>query len=172
MLRDYGLQLARLRTKGNELQSNDVGVVASSAASELAARRDPPFFVEDTGIFVDSLGGFPGAYAAFVYKTIGLKGVLKLLSGHSDRSAEFVSAVAFVGRSRRPRVFLGRLRGTISPTLRGRHGFGYDPIFIPDGSKRTMAELTLLEKCEVSHRAMALRAMGGWLVSTKSRESL
>jgi len=172
VLREYSLQLGRLRAKGAEPQSDDVAVVASAAASGLASGRGRRFFVEDTGLFVKSLGGFPGAYAAFVNRTIGPRGLLKLLSGSSDRSAEFVSAVAFVGDSRSPRVFMGRLRGSISVRPRGSHGFGFDPVFVPAGWQRTLAELTLEEKCAVSHRAKALKAMGQWLVSSKSRESL
>ena len=119
-----------------------------------------------------SLGGFPGAYAAFVNRTIGPEGLLRLMSGSSNRSAEFVSAVAFVGHSPGPRVFVGRLRGNISLRPRGSHGFGFDPVFVPAGLQRTLAELTLEEKCALSHRAKALRAMGRWLVSDEARESL
>lgn len=172
VLSEYGVRLGRLRTKGRELQSDDVAAVAYSAASALAARRDRPFFVEDTGLFVKSLGGFPGAYAAFVHRTIGPEGLLRLLSGSSDRSAEFVSAVAFVGGSRKPRIFRGRLSGSIALHPRGTHGFGFDPVFVPRGSDESLAELSLEEKCRVSHRAKALRAMGTWLVSRDSRESL
>ncbi len=172
VLRDYGVRLGRLRGKGVEQQSDDVAAVASAAASGLAVGGGRRFFVEDTGLFVRSLGGFPGAYAAFVNRTVGPEGLLKLLSGSSNRSAEFVSAVAFVEDSRTPRLFMGRLRGSISNRPRGSHGFGFDPVFVPAGLRRTMAELSLEEKCAVSHRAKALKAMGQWLVSSKSRESL
>lgn len=172
VLEEYGIRLGRLKSKGPEMQSDDVALVASAAASKLAARRRSPFFVEDTALFVNSLRGFPGTYAAFVRRTIGLSGLLNLLSECPDRSAEFRSAVAFVGSSRRPRVFVGRLRGVISPVARGTHGFGFDPVFVPRGSSKTLAELTLREKCAISHRAAALRALGEWLVSSKDWESL
>jgi XTP/dITP diphosphohydrolase len=172
VLRDYPLRLGRLRTKGVEPQSDSVAEVALTAAAGIAAGRNRRIFVEDTGLFVKSLGGFPGAYAAFVNRTLGPKGLLKLLLGSTDRSAEFVSAVALVGSSRSPRVFIGRLRGSISMHPVGSHGFGFDPVFVPEGGQRTLAQLTLEEKCTISHRAKALRAMGQWLVSSKSRESL
>jgi XTP/dITP diphosphohydrolase len=172
VLAEFGLKLGRLRTKGKELQSDDVAVVASAAAAELATRHHSPFFVEDTGLFVKSLGGFPGAYASFVNRTIGPGGLLRLMAGHSERSAEFVGAVAYVEGSRRPRVFVGRLKGNISLRARGRHGFGFDPVFVPEGSNRTLGELSLKQKCLVSHRSRALRAFGEWLVSHKIRESL
>lgn len=172
VLGEYGLSLGRIRTKGTELQSDDVALVASAAASELASRQHRPLFVEDTGLFVKSLGGFPGAYAAFVNRTIGPRGLLRLMAGSDQRSAEFVGAVAYVEGSHRPRVFTGRLKGSIALRLRGRHGFGFDPVFIPEGTKRTLGELSLREKCLVSHRSRALRAMGEWLVSRKIKESL
>jgi XTP/dITP diphosphohydrolase len=172
VLGELGLKLSRLKTKGSELQSYEVAAIAAKAASELSSRYRRPLFVEDTGLFVRSLGGFPGAYAAFVYRTVGLRGLLRLLSGSSDRSAEFVSAVAFVGDARKPRVFVGRLAGTIAPKPRGSKGFGFDPVFLPRGSTRALGEMSLREKCAVSHRAKALRVMGEWLVSPKRRESL
>lgn len=164
VLSEFELKLGRLRTKGRELQTDDVSSVASAAASELARRITKPFFVEDTGLYVKSLGGFPGAYAAFVNKTIGPKGLLRLLANSRDRSAEFVSAVAHVGASRKPRIFIGRLRGSISYGVCGTQGFGFDPVFLPQGSKRTLGEFSLGQKCAISHRARALRAMGEWLV--------
>lgn len=111
------------------------------------------------------LGGFPGPYASYVYRTIGLAGLLSLLPGSGDRSAEFVSAVAYATRRGRPRLFVGRLKGKIAEEPRGSGGFGFDPVFVPDGASRTLAELSLREKCAISHRAIALRALGGWLVS-------
>jgi XTP/dITP diphosphohydrolase len=172
VLREFGLSIRRLRSKGVELQSDDVASVAAGAASDLSARIRSSFFVEDTGLYVRSLGGFPGAYAAFVYITVGLGGFLRLLSGSSDRTAEFVSAIALVKGSHKPRVFVGRLRGEIAKEPRGSNGFGFDPVFIPEGSSRTLGEMSLSEKCAISHRARALRAMGGWLVSPKPKESL
>ena len=172
VLRPYGHALGRLRTKGVELQSDDVATVASAAAAQLKELRGGRFFVEDTGLFVRSLRGFPGTYASFVYRTIGLEGVLRLLAGRGDRSAEFVSAVVLVGFSKKPRVFTGRLRGSIATRPRGARGFGFDPVFVPVDSQKSLAQLSLAEKCAVSHRARALRAMGEWLKSAKGRESL
>jgi len=117
---------------------------------------------------VRSLGGFPGTYASYVYKTIGPAGVLSLLSGKDDRCAEFVSAVAYAENPGRAKLFVGSLRGKLAKQPRGSGGFGFDPIFIPRGETRTLAELSLSEKCAVSHRAAALRALGIWLKSRAS----
>ncbi len=152
-----------------EVQSSDVSTIARLSAAETFRVHRRPLFAEDTGLFVASLQGFPGAYASFVYSTIGLTGLLELASRARDRSAEFVSAVAYVSGGSRARVFVGRLRGKLASGPRGSHGFGFDPVFIPEGSCRTLAQFSLREKCEISHRAAALRALGEWLTSGRGR---
>jgi XTP/dITP diphosphohydrolase len=88
------------------------------------------------------------------------------------RDAEFVSAIAFCRGSSRVRVFTGRLKGEITKAMRGSNGFGFDPIFMPTGSDRTLAEMSLEEKAAISHRSLALRALGTWLNSNLSRQPL
>ena len=115
--------------------------------------------VEDSGLFIDSLSGFPGPYSSFVQETIGLSGVLSLMSGETDRSAEFraVAAVSFQGNIL---ISTGICRGVISENISGDYGFGYDPIFIPEESNgRTCAQLSSLEKSAISHRGLALKGV-------------
>lgn len=169
VLGEFGLSPRRLRSKGTEIQSADVSEIARTAALQSFRAHRRNIFVEDTGLYVDALGGFPGPYASQAFGTIGPAGILRLLAGRRDRSAEFRSAVAYVDRRARPRVFLGRLRGTIAATSRGTWGFGFDPIFIPEGGFLTLAELSLAEKCSVSHRGAALRGLGKWLKSRHGR---
>lgn len=163
ILGEFAISPGRLGSKGTEVQSDDVSEIARDAALDSYRRYGRRLFAEDTGLFVDALGGFPGAYASHAFQTIGLAGVLRLLSGKGDRTAEFRSAVAYADGSGMPKVFLGRLRGSISRSPRGSEGFGFDPIFIPEGGTRTLAELSLAEKCSLSHRAAALRGLGAWL---------
>lgn len=165
VLKEFGLTPVRLRTKGTEIQSEDVSVIAARAASETFKKYCRPLFTEDTALTVPALRGFPGAYASYVFRTIGPAGLLELLPWSASRTAEFVSAVAFCDSDGRPRVFRGSLRGSLAAEPRGPHGFGFDPVFVPEGSDRTLAELSLAEKCAISHRAMALRSLGGWLTS-------
>ncbi len=167
VLAEFGLAPSRLGAKGAELQSDDVTVIAANAASETFSKYRRPIFVEDTGLFVNCLNGFPGTYASFVHRTIGLAGVLELLSSSKDRSAEFVSAVAYAQSTAGPRVFVGRLLGRIARDPRGSNGFGFDPIFVPEDSVLSLAEMSLEAKCAVSHRTRALRAMGEWLISRR-----
>jgi XTP/dITP diphosphohydrolase len=126
-----------------------------------AGRARPAILVEDSGLFIDALHGFPGVYSSYVYRTIGPEGVLALLKGRS-RHATFRTVVGL----RRPRDVLlavGETAGTISEKPRGSGGFGYDPIFIPDGQTATFAELSIGAKNALSHRGRAMRALAARL---------
>ena len=172
ILRGSRIRLHRLPSKGTEIQSDDVSEIAACAASEAYAKHRLPVFVEDTMLSVKSLRGFPGAYASYVNGTIGPEGVLRLLEGRGDRTAEFSSAVAFVGGRKIAKVFVGRLPGTIAMAPKGHRGFGFDPIFIPAGERRTLAEMTLAEKCAISHRSRAIRAFASWYLAKQTGQPL
>ncbi len=160
VLSSYKLNVIPKPVKGLEVQNDDVGEVARFAASNIKESSNP-IFVEDTGLYVYTLRGFPGAFSAYVFRTIGNEGLLRLVE--KDRSAYFESAVA-LKLGRHLEVFKGRLHGKIAYAARGSNGFGFDPIFIPDGESKTLGEMTLEEKCIISHRSKALRMMAEWLV--------
>jgi XTP/dITP diphosphohydrolase len=163
-LKEFGVQLVAKDIKGVEVQDmRPVEVARASLERELAG-FDKPLVVEDTGLFVKSLNGFPGALASHAFRTIGNAGILKLLEGASDRSAYFEAAVAFGIPPDQIWVFSGRVPGTVATRPRGRLGFGFDPIFIPAGCKKTFGEMSLEEKSGVSHRALAFRRLGSWVV--------
>ncbi|MDG6989659.1 MAG: RdgB/HAM1 family non-canonical purine NTP pyrophosphatase [Nitrososphaerota archaeon] len=165
ILKAYEITLKRLTAKGAEVQSNDVSEIVTRAADETFALANKPLIAEDTGLFIDELGGFPGVYAAFVTKTIGSSGVLKLLEGRKSK-AHFVTAVAYKDRTS-TRVFTGVLDGTIITSARGDNGFGFDPIFMPAGYRETLAQMTSGEKNAISHRSRALNFFGRWYKTSK-----
>ena len=169
VLASLGLSLAFLRDEVPELQSTDLAQIASWGARWAAEKWDLPVLVEDTGLFIEGLNGFPGPYASYVLKTIGLEGILRLLEGAEDRRACFKTALAFCdGKGAEPVVFTGEACGTIAHEPRGTGGFGYDPIFVPEGGDgRTFAEMSTSEKNAYSHRARAFRAFGEWYRRTK-----
>lgn len=123
--------------------------------------------VEDSGLFLDGLGGFPGVYSAYIYRIWKFEEILELLRDR-PRTAVF-RTVAGLQKGRRRRLFVGECRGSISRAPRGTGGFGFDPIFVPTGSRRTFAELAPAEKWAISHRGRALRAVGQYLL-TKERK--
>jgi len=168
-LRAFGISLKRLPAKGTEIQSDDLAAIAEASVKETFATIRQPVIAEDAGLFVSSLNGFPGPYASYVERTLGPASLITLLKGAKDRKAEFVSAVAYCSEPTGPKVFIGRLRGRISASARGSNGFGFDPVFVPLGDARTLAEMSLEEKGAISHRSLALRGLGGWLQSRASR---
>ena len=121
--------------------------------------------VEDAGLFVDHLNGFPGVYSAYVLKTIGCEGMLRLMCEKPARGAEF-QAVAALLIDGNVHVSRGICRGVLAMNASGNEGFGFDPIFVPndvhlDGSVHstdglTFADVDLSVKEQFSHRRKAL----------------
>jgi XTP/dITP diphosphohydrolase len=114
--------------------------------------------VEDSGLFIPSLKGFPGVYSAHILALWGFDPILELLR-HRDRHA-FFRTVAGLRLGSTRWQYVGEVHGVIARRPAGGNGFGYDPIFIPDGWDRTFAEAAPSEKNELSHRARAIRQVG------------
>jgi XTP/dITP diphosphohydrolase len=169
----FGLSVEQYDGKGVEIQAETTGEVAGHAAKAAALSAGRPVLVEDAGLYVESLRGFPGPYSAHAFKTIGLAGIIALLrtpSGrHKGRAARFVSSVGYCEPGREPLLFEGSVRGVIAGKPRGRKGFGFDPIFMPEGGAKSFGELTLEEKCAVSHRGVAMRKFANWYLSRDGR---
>ena len=125
---------------------------------------------DDTGLFVEALGGAPGVHAArysgpaATYESNNRK-LLNALANvpAGKRAARFVCLVALAAPGAVPILFRGELAGRILDAPRGENGFGYDPLFLPDGSERTLAELALDEKNRISHRHAAFRKLAEFL---------
>ena len=149
-----------------EIQSDDLEDIVSNALANICNDNVSDYFiVEDDGLFINKLNGFPGPYSSYVYKTIGLTGILKLMNDIDDRTAYFKSVVGLCGPKVTIKLFTGVVHGNIATEPRGFEGFGFDPIFIPSGYDKTFAELGIDIKNRLSHRARAFRALGDWLLS-------
>jgi len=134
-------------------------------AAAICAAADLPAVSDDTGLFVEALGGAPGVYAArfagpdATYADNRSK-LLHALEGSDNRRASFVSAVVVRWPDGREIAVEGVCRGTIADRELGDRGFGYDPIFVPDdGDGRSFSEMSDIEKNQISHRARALHAL-------------
>jgi XTP/dITP diphosphohydrolase len=169
ILSPLGLSVEQCDGKGVEIQADTTGEVAAHASRGAALAAGRPVLVEDAGLRVESLKGFPGPYSSHAFKTIGLAGIIALLRSppgrRVGRAATFVSSVGYCEPRGEPVLFEGSVRGTITRRPRGTKGFGFDPIFVPEGGSKTFGELTLEEKCAVSHRAVAMRKFAKWYVS-------
>jgi XTP/dITP diphosphohydrolase len=150
-----GVTVKHLQFGHREIRSENLEEIAREAAAaayEAAGRR--PVFVEDSGIFIKALNGFPGPYSAWVQKKLGNAGILHLMEGVTERTAVFEACIAYHD-GRTVRAFHGSCMGSISEAARGSWGFGYDPIFVPAGHLQTFAENIEL-KNNLSHRYKSL----------------
>jgi XTP/dITP diphosphohydrolase len=166
VLAEGRIAVGMLRVKSLEIQSESLGEIAQASVIEASEKYRLPMVVEDAGLFVDALNGFPGPYAAYVYRTIGNKGLLRLLERIDKRKAEFKSVVAyFSSQLESPICFEGTVTGEIVRRERkatNKMDFGFDPIFKPENSDKTFAQMNLAEKCKRSHRAAAFRKFAEW----------
>jgi len=137
-----------------EIQADELEEVAKFGMEFLSKKLDGNIMLEDSGLFIQSLNGFPGVYSAYVFKSIGNDGILKLMKEVKDRRAYFKSVIAFYDGE--VRFFEGKCEGTISEIKKGENGFGYDPIFIPEGETKTFGEMEREKKNEHSHRGKAV----------------
>ncbi|MDM7911814.1 MAG: XTP/dITP diphosphatase [Methanotrichaceae archaeon] len=144
-----------------EIQADTLEEVAAFGIREVMERLKGPVMIEDAGLFIHALKGFPGVYSAYVQKTIGNAGILKLMQGLENRDAFFKSVVAYAEPGLEPIMFAGEVHGQIGFEQRGEKGFGYDPIFYVKGE--SLGEMELEEKNRISHRAASMRALKEWL---------
>ena len=152
----FGINPGFLKYDLEEIQSDSLKDIASKKAKNAFYKYQKPIIIEDDGLFITSLDGFPGPYSSYVFKTIGNKGILDLL--HNNRKADFVSVITYCDK-KTLQSFYGKLNGTISKSQKGK-GWGYDPIFIPKNTEKTFAELN--HKNELSHRYKALKKFSNW----------
>jgi len=172
LLEKYEMKLSLLRIEIQEIQNDNIKEIAKTSVIETSKKICLPIIVEDSGLFINSLSGFPGPYSDYVQRTIGSKGILKLMEGKKEREAYFQSVIAFKKPNGKLKCFEGRVHGRISEQEQGSFGFGFDPIFEPIGSPgRTLAQMTIEEKNNHSHRAKSLKRYGEWYKSILSRKN-
>ncbi len=155
MLAEAGIESEMLDMDYPEVQSDALEEVVKSALKWLSGKVEGDFLIDDSGLFISTLGGFPGVHSSYVFDTVGLEGIIKLLEGTEDRYAEFVCCIGLHWKDEDWR-FMGNVVGTLGYEPRGDFGFGFDSIFIPAGGEKTFAEISVEEKNKLSHRRNAL----------------
>lgn len=143
-----------------EPQSTDLAEIAAYGAETCFEELpgDDPVLVDDAGLFIAGLNGFPGPYSAYVENTLGIERVAALALDEADHSAEFRAVIGFADGTI-TKTFEGVVRGRIVEP-RGDGGFGYDPIFAHGA--QTFAELSVEAKNAISHRGRALERFADW----------
>ncbi|MBI2101229.1 RdgB/HAM1 family non-canonical purine NTP pyrophosphatase [Candidatus Woesearchaeota archaeon] len=140
-----------------ELRSDNPEEIAGHSAEMLANKLKKVVVVEDSGLFIDALNGFPGTCSAYIHKRIGLKGIIKLMKGIKNRNCTYKSAVAYCEPNKKPASFLGEEKGKVAESVRGSFGFGHDPIFIPEGSNKTYGEMEDYKEVKKFRRRAVLK---------------
>ena len=120
-----------------------------------------PCFADDTGLEVDALDGAPGVYSARYAgeqkdSKLNMLLLLKNMNGKINRNARFRTIIAYIDENAEEHIFEGEIRGKIIEQMAGENGFGYDPIFVPEGHEQTFAQLSSETKNTISHRARAM----------------
>jgi XTP/dITP diphosphohydrolase len=162
-----GIELLSLSDIGynEEIPENELTIEGNAIAKAcyLSNRLNIPCFADDTGLCIPALNGEPGVFSARYAgpqknSSDNIQKVLEKLGENSNRDAYFETVIA-LHDGKQTWVFSGRVNGTITKQVKGDFGFGYDPIFTPNGYNKTFAELSFEEKNKISHRRLALDKM-------------
>ena len=148
---------------------------ASQKSNYIYSRTKINCFADDTGLEVEALNGEPGVYSARYAgdakdSNANIDLLLKNLADKENRNAQFRTVISLIINGKEF-LFEGIVKGRIIDTKRGEKGFGYDPVFVPDGYDRTFAELDMYEKNKISHRGIAISKLEGFL-KTLENETL
>lgn len=153
-----GLELEAVELDLPEIQSLDYGEVLREKAAEAWRRIGRPLIVEEAGLDLAALNGFPGPLVKWMLGAVGAEGIARTAAALGDVRASARCFLLYKDGEREV-VAEGRTEGALVVPGRGTHGFGWDPVFLPEGSRLTFAELTGVEKDAVSHRGKAWREM-------------
>lgn len=169
---DDSINVLSLRDIGCDVDIPETGTTLEANALQKAQYIFDNYgyecFADDTGLEVDSLGGEPGVYSARYAgnghdSEANMTKLLYKLENNNNRKARFRTVIALIRRDEEPKFFTGVVEGNIINERRGGEGFGYDPIFQPDGYDKTFAELGNEIKNSISHRARAVQKLAEYL---------
>lgn len=153
-----GFAVERLDLDLPEPQALDPSEIVEAKARTAYRMLSRPVLVEDSGLAIEAWGGFPGALVKWVERSAGVEALARMLDAFPDRSAVASCAIAYCDGAEVVAA-RGEIRGTIAAAPRGGGGFGWDVLFVPEGSDRTFAEMGAAEKDRISHRRRAWDAL-------------
>ena len=162
----FGIRIEQKIIKIEEVQDPDAEKVAVKKAEEAFRVIKKPLLVEDTGLYIKAMHGYPGTMIKHFFDSIGPGGIVDFLKG-SDRAAEAVTVVAFADNMGKVVTFKGVVKGKISDYVSESRGFHWDSIFIPEGCSRTYAEMSQEQKNRISQRRKALEKFAKWLLKSR-----
>jgi XTP/dITP diphosphohydrolase len=163
-LADAGI-VEEIPEPGETLRENSL--LKAKYVSDKINDPETGIFADDSGLEVDALNGAPGVHSAYYSglpknDSANIKKLLFDLRNSTNRKAKFVTVITFILKGK-VTVFEGEIAGTIAFEPRGTNGFGYDPVFVPQGSRSTFAQLPAEEKNAMSHRHQAVKKLISFL---------
>ena len=164
VLKGYDIKIKQENLEYEEDKEADMEDIVRKAAKFLADRFKKPVIVEDTGLFFKAYNNFPGAQPKFVINSIGFDGIFRLLKD-KDRSAYCKTAIGYCEPDKNPMIFTGEIHGQITDKViqPKKETMPYNHIFIPDGEKRAVVEMSMREWNNISQRGKATRKLGEFL---------
>ena len=161
ILENTNIQIIQKNIEIKEPRSESLQEIAIAKANYAINKLKMPVIVEDSGLFIETLNGFPGTYSHWVYDKIKNYGIINLMNNIKTRNAVFKAVIVYLEPNKKPIIFAGEKKGTISLESKGIGGFGFDPIFIPDGKTQTWAQNPNSKK-QNSHRKNAIEKFVTW----------
>jgi XTP/dITP diphosphohydrolase len=155
-MKEHGYELEHIKTTYPEIQADTLEETIVPGLNWLIERYQRPLMIDDSGLFIDAFKGFPGVYSSYVFRTVGCDGILRLMEGVKKRSARFECCIGFLVPGKKPHMSKGVAKGSISEKKAGTGGFGYDPVFVPEGHAETYAQIEVTKKNKISHRGRAI----------------
>lgn len=172
LFKDFPITVTSLKEEGIDLDVEETGnTFAENAlikARYVALKTSKIVISDDSGICVHALNDFPGIYSARFMEgksyTLKNEAINKMLKEHSDKTAHYTCAIVLVNKEENiEKIFEGKCYGKIIPAIEGPYGFGYDPIFVPDGENKPFSLILDERKNEISHRGVATKLLINYL---------
>ena len=138
--------------------------IARHKALEAYSKVSKPVFVEDVSIKIESMDGLPGPYIKYFLEAMGAKKIAAICSGSQ---AQAICTIGYAESKDRVHIFQGVIQGRIVEP-RGESGFGFDPIFEPDGYDKTFAQMSIQEKNAISHRKLAIQKLKDYVCQARA----
>jgi XTP/dITP diphosphohydrolase len=161
-----GIKVKGTSLEVDEIQSLDTTEVAIAKVRAFYKILKKPVFIEDSAGIFKAFKPLPGPYIKDFYDALGNSGLCGLVDGR-NRDVTARATIVYKDNQKEEHVFVGDIEGTIAKNPKGTLGWGWDPIFIPKGSKKTFGQMTMEEKNKFSHRRIALEKFAKWLNSQK-----
>lgn len=140
-----------------EIQSLNIDEVITFKAKAAFEKIKKPVLVEDVSFEIKALNGLPGPFVKYFLETIGTEGIVEMVRSRKSNTTAIAALAIYDGHELK--IFKGKVEGTLAKKDKGESGFGFDKIFIPNGYKKTFAQMKPEEKNRISHRAKALKKL-------------